>query len=115
MVKFSTGINFIQSVSSSFVQQLNTISLQFSGEAAVQEKLEDIRVAVSRSSPMMEVVNLVWLIEIVCVSVCPCVCLCVCVCMGYNLQCISQKLTQDCSLWGGEEVLVFANYWMMTD
>ena len=78
MVKFSTGINFIQSVSSSFVQQLNTISLQFSGEAAVQEKLEDIRVAVSRSSPMMEVVNLVWLIEIMCVSVFMCMSVCLC-------------------------------------
>ena len=30
-----------------------------SGEGDVQEKLEDIRVAVSRSSPMMEAINLV--------------------------------------------------------
>lgn len=35
------------------------ISLQLSGEAAVQEKLEDLRVAATRSSPMMEVINLV--------------------------------------------------------
>ena len=30
-----------------------------SGEEDVQEKLEDIRVAASRSSPMMEAINLV--------------------------------------------------------
>ena len=35
------------------------LSLQFGGEGDVQEKLEDIRVAASRSSPMMESINLV--------------------------------------------------------
>lgn len=43
----------------STLQKLNEISLQFSGEAAVQEKLDDLRVAAARSSPMMEVINLV--------------------------------------------------------
>ena len=33
-------------------------SLQFSGEKAIQEKLDDLRVAVAKSSPMMEVINL---------------------------------------------------------
>lgn len=36
------------------------LSLQFGGEGDVQEKLEDIRIAASRSSPMMETINLVW-------------------------------------------------------
>ena len=40
-------------------QVLNTWSLRLTGEAGVQEKLEDVRVAASRSSPMMEIVNLV--------------------------------------------------------
>ena len=44
------------------LQKLNEISLQLSGEAAVQEKLDDLRVAAARSSPMMEVINLVWCI-----------------------------------------------------
>ena len=35
------------------------LSLQFGGEGDVQEKLEDIRIAASRSSPMMETINLV--------------------------------------------------------
>ena len=51
------------------MQKLNEISLQFSGEAAVQEKLEDLRVAATRSSPMMEVINLVCFI-IICQFTC---------------------------------------------
>ena len=41
------------------LQSLNTLSLRLTGEAGVQEKLEDLRVAASRSSPMMEIINLV--------------------------------------------------------
>ena len=41
------------------MQALNTISLQFSGETSTQEKLDDLRVAASKSSPLMEIVNLV--------------------------------------------------------
>ena len=40
-------------------QSLNTLSLQLSGVKMVQEKLDDIRVSVSKSSPMIEIVNLV--------------------------------------------------------
>lgn len=40
------------------LKKLNTYSLIFSGERQVQEKLDDLRVAASRSSPMMETVQL---------------------------------------------------------
>lgn len=48
----------LESLSGLEPQVLNTWSLRLTGEAGVQEKLEDVRVAASRSSPMMEIVNL---------------------------------------------------------
>ena len=42
-----------------FLQILNTLSVQLANESAVQEKLDSIRIAASKSSPLNEAVNLV--------------------------------------------------------
>ncbi|XP_064386642.1 proteasome adapter and scaffold protein ECM29-like isoform X2 [Halichondria panicea] len=48
----------LEALSSLETQALNTITLQYSGETSTQEKLDDLRVAASKSSPLMEIVNL---------------------------------------------------------
>ena len=40
-------------------QELNTLSLRLTGETEVLEQLDNIRVKVSRQSPMMETIELV--------------------------------------------------------
>ena len=65
-------------------QSLNTLSLQLSGVKMVQEKLDDIRVSVSKSSPMIEIVNLVSESTIqfsTDTSTCICIVTCTCTCI----------------------------------
>ena len=47
------------SVGDCLIQDLNTLSLRFSGETEVLEKLDSIRVKASKLSPMMETIKLV--------------------------------------------------------
>ena len=47
------------SVGDGLIQELNTISLRYSGETEVLEKLDNIRVKASKLSPMMETIKLV--------------------------------------------------------
>ena len=47
------------SVGDGLIQELNTLSLRFSGETEVLEKLDSNRMKASKLSPMMETIKLV--------------------------------------------------------